>query len=237
MNQRFDLHHIQRGIILSLATASPQKFSELQPPRLPNNTFSYHLKKLLETGYIKHIETGYELTRKGLKLIAVSGDQKSHIKAPALLTMLYITNTEGEALLINRNLDPFQGWYGLPSGAIHLGETVDEAARRELFEKTNIQADERISPIGILDFQYREKETDDLFIHAVAFLFSYQYYGGKSIIKNRQTKLGQLSWSKFGRKHILPEATVVKEMAETSTFMTKSACFIEPAHTPIIPLE
>lgn len=73
MDHRFDLHHIQRSIILSLATKSPLSFTELQPPHIPNNTFSYHLKKLVENGYVEHALTksGYLPTRKALKLMAV----------------------------------------------------------------------------------------------------------------------------------------------------------------------
>lgn len=234
MNQRFDLHHIQRSIILSLATNSPLKFTELQPPRLPNNTFSYHLKKLIDNGYVVHTDNGYVPTRKALKLIAANTYQKGRISTPAVITMLYITNDDGEVLLINRNVDPFRGLYGLPSGAIHSGETLDEAAQRELFEKTGIEATSGLEPIGILDFQYREEGTDDLFTHACAFLYSYHYSGDKSLVNDKSTRFGQLSWSKFGRQHILPEAIAAKEIAEGGLFIKKSIRFVEPAHMPIL---
>lgn len=234
MNQQFDLHHIQRSIILSLVTSSPQKFTELQPPRLPNNTFSYHLKKLVDTGYVEHTPQGYIPTRKALKLTAINTDQKGRISTPSVITMLYVTNTDGELLLINRNMYPFQGWYSLPSGTIHLGETLDGAAQRELFEKTGIEATEELTSIGVLDFQYREEGTDDLFTHAIAFLYSYCYSGDKLCINDKSTRFGQLSWSKLGRKHILPEVAVAKEIAHGGQFVKRSVCFVEPAHTPIL---
>lgn len=235
MNQRFDLHHIQRGIILSLVARSPLKFSELQPPRIPNNTFSYHLRKLLENGYIEQTQSGYIPTRKSLKLIAINGDQKWRASSPSLITMFYVTNDEGEVLLLNRNIEPFQGWYSLPSGAIHTGETLLEAAERELYEKTGIKTD-ALQPIGVLDFQYREESTEDLFVHALAFLFSFQYIGDKMSMNDKSTRFGQLSWSKLGRQHILPEVNAVRDIAESATYTQKSIRFVEPSHKPILSL-
>lgn len=236
MNQQFDFHHIQRSIILSLVTHSSLKFTELQPPRVANNVFSYHLKKLVDSGYVEHTDVGYRATRKALKMIAVNADQKKRVSTPAVITILYVTNNEGETLLMNRNTYPFQGWYGLPSGTVHLGESVDEAATRELFEKTGIDVSEVLDSIGILDFQYREEGTDDLFVHALAFLYKYHYTGDKSLINDKSTKFGQLSWSKFGRQHILPEVLVVREIANTGGFVKRSVRFIEPGHAPILAL-
>lgn len=43
-----------------------------------------------------------------------------------------------EVLLIQRDLPPFQGHWALPGGFVHMDETVDEAARRELEEETGL---------------------------------------------------------------------------------------------------
>ncbi len=236
MQNRPELHHIQRGIILSLATYSPQRFTELQPPRIPNNTFSYHLKRLIDTGYVTQTENGYTSTRKALKLIGFGDSQRQRPSSPMVITMLYITNDEGEILLLNRNKRPFQGWYGLPSGTVHLGESVDEAAQRELFEKTTIISQSSLNSLGMLDFQYREQESDDIFVHALAFLYSYHVPGTGVELNNIASEYGQLSWSKLGRQYILPEVQAVKEIADVAIFTHRSVRFIEPAHTPILHL-
>lgn len=41
-------------------------------------------------------------------------------------------------LLIERDIDPFQGRWALPGGFVRLDETIDEAARRELVEETGV---------------------------------------------------------------------------------------------------
>lgn len=229
-----DLHHIQKSVLLSLATQSPQRFSELQPPRVPNNTFSYHLKKLLDFGYVELSDKGYSPTRKALKHIGMNGAQRQY-SAPILLTMLYITNDNGEVLLINRNTRPFQGWYGLPSGMIHVGESFDQAAQRELHEKTPIQTDQPLQQVGVLDFQYVEDETNDIFVHAVAFIYTLALKSNTTTIDDASTKYGQLSWSMLGRKHILPEVFAVHDIVEHPDQLFTSVKFQEPPLVSVVP--
>ena len=47
----------------------------------------------------------------------------------------------GQVLLIKRGKPPGKGLWSLPGGKIELGETALAAARRELFEETQVRAD------------------------------------------------------------------------------------------------
>lgn len=42
-------------------------------------------------------------------------------------------------LLIERGHEPYRGWWGLPGGAVELGETVEEALKREVWEETGLE--------------------------------------------------------------------------------------------------
>jgi len=230
-----NLHHIQKSIILSLSQKSPQRFKQLQPPRLPNNTFAYHIKKLVDSGYIKQENEGYAACRKALKQVSYGYDGIKNFARPITISMVYVTNTQGEVLLLNRRSKPFRGWYGLISGVIHSGETTGEAAARELLEKAKLKVEEKaLTAHGVLEFSYRQNNSEDIFIHAIAFVFSYQYDGLREKLVDETTRFGQLSWSKFGRKNILPEVLAVQEMVTGEGYQHQVKGFTEPEIVPIL---
>jgi 8-oxo-dGTP diphosphatase len=61
-------------------------------------------------------------------------------KTPLLAADCVVLDTRGRVLLIRRKFPPFEGRYALPGGFVEIGETVEEAARRELAEETGVKA-------------------------------------------------------------------------------------------------
>ena len=220
------MHYIQKDIILSLSLVSPQRFSQLQPARLPNNTFSYHLKKLVEGGYIEPTLSGYVATRKALKTMQYTPNQSSkNSLSPALITVIHVTNDKGEVLILNRNNQPFADYFGLPSGLVHRSESMDQAAHRELLEKTGINAGGGLNYAGTLDFQYVQRDSHDIFVHAVAFIYSFDF--GNRMLPITTTPYGQLSWSDLNHQNILPEVKTIHELMKKKPTLT-SVHFTEP---------
>src|SRR2546421_9307370 len=67
--------------------------------------------------------------------------------------------SELKVLLIQRGLEPFKGRWALPGGFVHLDETLDAAARRELYEEaglTNVFL-EQLCTFGAIDRDPRER--------------------------------------------------------------------------------
>lgn len=223
------MHHIQKSIIGSLAQSSPLRFSQLQPAHIPNNTFSYHLKRLLETGYIASTTNGYVATRKALKTLSYSEPNEKRVSRPLSLTMLYVTNSRGEVLLLKRTSQPFQNLFGLPTGQIHGNETLEAAARRELYEKTTLLAEiGSLHARGVLDFRYQERDSNDTFFHGIGFIYSYQCLEEELIEKTSIQGRRELIWSRLDHADVLPEVFEISEIIHQDRLAISSVNFEEP---------
>lgn len=60
-------------------------------------------------------------------------------KAPALAVDAVVFDAQDRLLLIRRKFAPFKGRHALPGGFVEVGETVETAAARELFEETGLR--------------------------------------------------------------------------------------------------
>jgi 8-oxo-dGTP diphosphatase len=69
-------------------------------------------------------------------------------KTPLLAADCVVFDTRRRLLLVRRKFPPFQGSYALPGGFVEIGETVEEAARRELEEETGVKAG-RLQLVGV----------------------------------------------------------------------------------------
>ncbi|MBD3332488.1 NUDIX domain-containing protein [candidate division GN15 bacterium] len=59
-------------------------------------------------------------------------------ETPLLTVDTIIQDPSGRVVLIRRKNDPFKDCWALPGGFVEIGETVEEAARRETKEETGL---------------------------------------------------------------------------------------------------
>lgn len=86
-------------------------------------------------------------------------------KTPSLTVDCVVTDARGRVLLIRRRNPPFAGCYAIPGGFVDIGETVEDACRRELHEETGVTAG-RIELAGVYSDPNRDSRG-----HTVSVVF------------------------------------------------------------------
>lgn len=142
MGYNCPMHPLKKQIIYQLITHPFLPFSKLKPEEIESNLFIYHLKQLVIEGLIfKRIDGKYELTSEGKNFADKLSLQTFKPRSqPKIVTLIVCQNKKEEYLLYKRKREPFINLVGFPYGKIHLGETILQAAERELWEKTGLKA-------------------------------------------------------------------------------------------------
>ena len=89
-------------------------------------------------------------------------------KNPKPTVDVIIEEENGKILLVKRGVEPYKGKIALPGGHVEFGETVEHAARRELFEETGVEA-ELIQILGVYSDPEREENFPDC--HGISTVF------------------------------------------------------------------
>lgn len=143
-----DIHKTQTAIIRHLLFTPRAGFAELQKAtNLTSDHFNFHIRQLAATGYIeKNDQKYYELTPRG-KEYANRMDTEENVieKQPKVSVAITLErhNEKGERefLFQQRKKNPYYDFWGRVGGKVRWGESVIEAARRELEEETGLDAD------------------------------------------------------------------------------------------------
>jgi 8-oxo-dGTP diphosphatase len=67
--------------------------------------------------------------------------QPSNYERPSVtvdIVILTVSDQDLKVLLVKRNVPPYQGLWAVPGGFVGMQESLDKAARRELFEETGV---------------------------------------------------------------------------------------------------
>lgn len=163
------MHEIQARILKRLTLAEKLRYSDIKPPQVGGNHFAYHLKKVMDAGLVEKTGVFYKLTVKGARM-----SDRMSLKTfrkriqPKIVTMIVCRNERGEILLYKINRQPFFGKLTLPYGKLHCSEMVEDAALREVAEKTGLQAD-KLDHRGEVYFLIYD--GDKLVTHMLAHVF------------------------------------------------------------------
>lgn len=164
-------HAIQKDIVRTLVTSSSARFSELKPKRIESNLFMYHLNQLVMRGVVLKDNASYSLTKTGKAFVdRVNLDKLVFRIQPKILTILTVKSKNGKWLLLERTHEPHMNRVGFPSGKIHFGEELQDAANRELLEKTGL-VDLTLKLRGNVVMRFIDTATSQVMNHIIGYVF------------------------------------------------------------------
>lgn len=229
MSYEASAHGAQMEILRKLLFMQVARFSDLlKATELTSDHFNFHIKQLIEAGYLEKQGDAYMLTRAGKEYAnRMDTDEKVLEKQPKLSVLLIVENDKGQFLSQQRLKQPFFGFWGRPTGKIRWGESLEEAAHRELMEETGLTADFRYAGL----YHKMDYETSGDFLEDKYFLLMYGANPQGEIIDTEGHKNEWLSSEELEAKEQVFES--ISEIAlfakEGSDGMFEKKYYYEPA--------
>lgn len=211
------MHRLQQHILHQLIHNHRLRYADLKPADVEGNLFMYHLKQLIKQGLVLKCDDGrYELSAEGQAYAdRLSLKTLTPRAQPRIVTLIVLQNEAGEYLLYRRKRQPLLGMIGFPYGKIHLGETVAEAANRELKEKTGLSAELTHRGDGYVTIYTAEQPISQIMFHL--------FIGRQPLGKLKKgTTAGVPLWSSLS---VLEPAEVMPSVYDLAKLVTASEKF------------
>lgn len=139
-----NLSPIQNHILSKLKNAKSLRYSELQPKKVPNDLFNYHLQYLVKKELITRSDDGYSLSNSGIKHVADPYPTNDAITSLFKINVITIVSriVDGKIEILNqiRKSNPSYGKVGVMGGVVLKGELIEPAATRKLKQETGLEA-------------------------------------------------------------------------------------------------
>jgi len=142
-----EIPYIQKFIISKLIGAVGLRYSHIDKDKqFENDLFNYHLQKLVKKGFvIKDADSIYSLSEFGKKIIVdispLSQENKDKYKFRVNVTTIIRQNRKNGIYLHahKRKRHPFYGEVSTTGGSVDQGESLIDASKRTILEKTGLE--------------------------------------------------------------------------------------------------
>lgn len=186
-----DFNEIQIKILNKLLFTPKLRYKDLRPSEdVENNKLNFHINQLTELDLIDKHDQYYSLTNKGKEFAGRLDTDNLKLKKQAKISawICPIREVEGELeyLIYTRLKSPFYGCQGFMSGKVDYGETVIDAAKRELTEETNLVGVPVI--VALKHYRVFDKSSRELLEDKFMFL---------SIVNNPENEIKQSNEGKY----------------------------------------
>lgn len=204
-------HHLQRSIVYRLAFEKELRFSDLKPDTVENKLFTYHLKKVLDAGYVgKNGKGNYSLTPEGRRLgVHVLETQDNLPELPDSVLFLVIRRkSDGAWLFYKRSTHPLKDRVGFmhsrPDSIHSTAQTAAEACQA----KTGLTG--KFKALGGGYFRVYEEDNLESFTH-----FTLMVCEDIQGVLAKQDETAEYYWDKnpdFANPRMLPNMPVLVEL-------------------------
>jgi len=129
-----------------------------------------------------------------------------------------------EVLLVRRRYPPFAGYWSFPGGHVEPGESVLEAARRELLEETGLEAE----PLGVVHIHELLANGPQGPTQYVILDVLMRYLGGEPVAGSDALEAGFFSLSRAASLRLTPGARALLSQLPS---LVSGGCLLTPART------
>jgi len=176
------------------------RFSDIEKALdIKSNTLTYHLNSMIKEGMLLKEDDDYLLSTHGEKLLPFFAHITQKITGGCLPVVLSAIIKDEKILLLKRKKRPYQGYWGLPGGKLHLEESIEECGLREVKEETGLDC--TFSHIAAIVHE-RVKENE---VYKHAFLLFFVVLKAKTT-QIKESEEGRLEW--FPLKSLQPERII-----------------------------
>lgn len=230
MSYEGEIHQAQTKILRELLFLPATNFANLQKVTgLESDHAKFHIKRLVETGYVNKTKSGkYQLTVKGKeyanKLDTDAGVIERQPKVAVMLIVEKEIKGKKHYLIQQRHKHPFYGFCGAPTGKIRWGESIPAAASRELMEETGLKG--IFEHRGVFHERVLHEKTDEMIEDKIFHLMFCDKTTGKLI---KEYEGGTNSWRTMD--DVMTNEKTYKSFELEMNMAIKSIPFYELLHS------